>query len=125
MGWYEEVAIFSFMLLTYWGISNIARDDAHLSVDFLKSKLKGKSLVYLKIFIWSISLLVSLCGVYFGIKMSLISNMRTVALRIPYSIILLSTIVMGFTGILVRCLYKIMDALKMLKEDNKKGSCKE
>lgn len=122
MSWYEEIAIYSFMLLTYWGISNIARDDAHLSVDFLKSKFRGKSLIYLKIVIWSIASFVSLCGVYFGMRMSLITNMKTIALKIPYSIILFSTLVMSFFGMSVRYLYKIINALKNIEKDEKKES---
>ena len=122
MSWNEEIVIFLYMLLVYWGASRIARDDAHLSIGLLENKLKDKPRSYLKIFIWSISLLVSLFGVYLGIKMSLITTMRTNSLRIPNSIILLSTLVIGFMGISLRCFYKIISKLKSLKEDNEKES---
>jgi TRAP-type C4-dicarboxylate transport system permease small subunit len=116
MSWNEELAMIFFMLFVYWGISNIARDDAHLSVDLLLNKFKGKSKMYMKIFIWSVSLIISLCGVYFGAKMSLVTNARTSALRIPYSIIFLITIVMGFLGMSLRYFYKIVSTLESLKK---------
>ena len=116
----EEIAIYLFILLVYWGASNIAKDDKHLTVDLLKKKLKGKSRIYSEIIIYSISLLVSLCGVYFGIKMSLITNARTSVLRIPVSIILQSTMVVGFIGISLRYFIKMISILKSLKEDKKR-----
>jgi TRAP-type C4-dicarboxylate transport system permease small subunit len=122
MSWNEEISIFLFKLLVYWGASNIARDDDHLTVSFLENKLKGKRRSYLKIFIWSISLLISLFGVYLGIKMSLFTTMRTSFLRIPDSIISFSTLVMGFIGISLTCFYKIISKLNSLKEDNEKES---
>jgi hypothetical protein len=49
--------------------------------------------------------------------------MKTVSLKIPNSIILFSTIAMGFIGMSVRYLYKIINRIKNLKEDyEKEGS---
>ena len=110
------------MLLVYWGASKAARDESHYSVNIIIDKFKGKVRSYLIIIIWSFCLLISLLGVYFGIKMSLITTMKTVSLRIPNSIILFSTIVMGFIGMSVRYLYKIINGIKNSKEDyEKKG----
>ena len=120
MSWNEEIAIFLFMLLVYLGASNIARDDAHLSVSLLENKLQGRARIYLKILIWVISLSVSLFGVYFGIKMSLITTMRTNSLRIPNSVILFSTLVIGFMGISLRYFFKIVESINRLKANEEK-----
>ena len=123
MGWYEEISIYLFMLLVYWGTSKAARDESHYSVNIIIDKFKGKVRSYLIIIIWSVCLLISLLGVYFGIKMSLITTMKTVSLKIPNSIILFSTIAMGFIGMSVRYLYKIINRIKNSKEDyEKEGS---
>ena len=120
MGWYEEISIYLFMLLVYWGTSKAARDESHYSVNIIIDKFKGKVRSYLIVIIWSVCLLISLLGVYFGIKMSLITTMKTVSLKIPNSIILFSTIAMGFIGMSVRYLYKIINKIKNSKEDYKK-----
>jgi len=123
MGWYEEISIYLFMLLVYWGTSKAVRDESHYSVNIMIDKFKGKVRSYLIIIIWSVCLLISLLGVYFGIKMSLITTMKTVSLKIPNSIILFSTIAMGFIGMSVRYLYKIINRIKNSKEDyEKEGS---
>lgn len=119
MGWYEEISIYLFMLLVYWGSSKAARDESHYSVNIIIDKFKGKVRSYLIIIIWSVCFLISLLGVYFGIKMSLITTMRTVSLKIPNSIILFSTIAMGFIGMSLRYSYKIINRMKNTKEDYK------
>jgi len=120
MGWYEEISIYLFMLLVYWGTSKAARDESHYSVNIIIDKFKGKVRSYLIIIIWSVCLLISLLGVYFGIQMSLITTMKTVSLKIPNSIILFSTIAMGFIGMSIRYLYKIINRIKNSKEDYEK-----
>lgn len=123
MGWYEEISIYLFMLLVYWGASKAARDGSHYSVNIIIDKFKGKVRNYLIIIIWSVCLLISLLGVYFGIKMSLITTMKTVSLKIPNSIILFSTIAMGFIGMSLRYFYKIINRIKNTREDyEKEGS---
>ena len=41
MSWYEEIAIFFYMVIVYWGSSRASKDDTHFAVDFLKEKLRG------------------------------------------------------------------------------------
>lgn len=117
MSWYEEIAIFFYMVIVYWGSSRASKDDTHFAVDFLKEKLRGKFLLYSEIIIWAVCLLITLLGVYFGIKMSLIVTMKTVSLRIPKSVIIFMTLTIGFFGMSLRYLYKIV---KKLKENNEK-----
>jgi len=122
MSYYEEISIYLFMLLVYWGVSRAARDESHYSVTIIIDKFKGKARSYLMIIIWSVCLLISLLGVYSGIKISLITTMKTVSLKIPNSIILFSTIVVSFIGMSMRYLYKIINGIKNSKEDyEKKG----
>jgi len=118
MSWYEEIAIFFYMIIVYWGSSRVSKDDGHFTVDFLKEKLEGKALFYSEIIIYAVCLLIALLGLYFGIKMSLIVTMKTVSLKIPKSIIIFTTLTLGFFGMSLRYLCKI---LEKLKEYNKKA----
>jgi len=103
------------MLIVWWGASNVAKDDAHLKMTILADKLRGKVLIYLNLLISLVCLIVSILGIYFTIKMSLIITMKTVSLRIPYYIILLSSVAMGFFGLTLRYLYKFVGNLNILK----------
>jgi len=116
MSWSQEVSIVFFMLLTYWSMSRAAKDETHYCVDVIRDRFKGKIRILHSIFIWLICLLISLLGVYFGSKMSLFTTMKTVSLRIPNSIILFSTMVMGFVGMSLRYLCKIINEIKTLKK---------
>jgi len=115
VSWYEEISIFIYMLIVWWGASNVAKDDAHLKMTILADKLRGKVLIYLNLLISLVCLIVSILGIYFTIKMSLIITMKTVSLRIPYYIILLSSVAMGFFGLTLRYLYKFVGNLNILK----------
>ena len=111
MGWYEEISIYLYMLLVYWGASKASKEDSHYSVSILLDKFKRKTRNYFEIMIWVFCLLISLLGVYFGMKMCLITTRKTVYLGIPTSIILFTTITMGFFGMSLKYLYKIVDKL--------------
>ena len=119
MAWYEEISIFLYIILVYWGASNVAKDDAHLRVTILLDMLRGKNRICLNLLIELSCLILSILGVYFGIKMSLTITMKTVALRIPYSIILLFGLTIGFIGLTLRYLYKFVGSLNKIKK------CKE
>lgn len=120
MGWYEEISIYFFMLLVYWGASKAAKEESHYSVNIIIDKCQGRTRDYLEIIIWSVCLFISLLGAYFGIQMSLITTMKTVSLKIPNSIILFSTIAMGFIGMSIKYFYKIITKIKNIKEDYRK-----
>lgn len=119
MSWYEEISMYLFMLLVYWGSSKAARDKTHFSISIITDKFKSRNRSYLMIFICLACLLISLLGVYFGIKMSLITTQKTASLRLPSSIIMFSTIVMCFIGMSLRYLCEIINKIKKLKEDYK------
>jgi len=118
MGWYEEISIYFYMLLVYWGASKASRDGSHYSVNLIIDKYEGKTRSYIEILIWLICLSISLLGTYFGFQMATITTMRTVSLKIPNSIILFTTIAMGFLGMSLKYLYKIINEIRNLKQEN-------
>ncbi|MBA7552244.1 hypothetical protein ES705_44802 [subsurface metagenome] len=125
MGWYEEISIYLFMLLVYWGASKASRDGSHYNVTIIIDRYKGKVRSYLGIIIWSVCLFISLLGAYSGIQISLITTMKTVSLKIPNSIIVFSTMAIGFIGMSVKYLYKIINQIKNMKEHyEKEGNTK-
>jgi TRAP-type transport system small permease protein len=112
MGWYEELSTILYMLLVYWGAIAVANNDEHLSVGFIKNKFKFKKTNYIQIFIWGFSLFISLIGVYYGIQITIITTMETVSLNIPNKLIVFSSLVMGFLGMSIVYLYKIIAEFK-------------
>lgn len=121
MGWYEEISIYLYMLLVYWGASKASKDNSHYSVSIILDKYQGKNRNYFEIIIWAFCLLISLLGVYFGMKMCLITTRKTVYLKIPTSIILFTTITMGFLGMSLKYLYKIIYRLTNRNENCEQG----
>lgn len=117
MGWYEEISIFFYMLLVYWGASKAAKDGSHYSVNLIVDKYQGRTRSYIEIFIWLVCLSISLLGTYFGIQMAMITTMKTVSLKIPNTIILFTTIALGFLGMSLKYLYKIINQFKNMKEE--------
>jgi len=121
MAWYEEMMLLLFMLLVYWGASNVANDDGHLKMTILEGMLpRGKAKIYLILFRYFVCIVISLMGVYFGLKISLSTSMRTVDLSIPYKIIIFSTMVMGFIGLTLRYLYRFLLNLNKLKLEERR-----
>jgi len=118
MGWYEEISLYLYMLLVYWGASKAAKDGTHYSVNLIIDKYKGRTRNYIDIFIHLVLISISLLGFYFGVKMSMITTMKTVSLRIPNSIILFTTIAMGFLGMSIKYLYKIIKLIKNTREES-------
>ncbi|MBA7566246.1 hypothetical protein ES708_07935 [subsurface metagenome] len=119
LAWYEEVAIISYMLLVYWGASNAAKNDEHLRVTILLDKFKGKVGIYLNLFSELSCLIISIIGIYFAIKITLITSAKTVFLGIPNSIILFFSLTMGFFGLTLRYLYKFVASLNKLNVKDK------
>jgi len=118
MGWYEEISLYLYMLLVYWGASKAAEEGTHYSVSLITDKYKGRTRNYIDIFIYLVCLSISLLGFYFGVKMSMITTMKTVSLRIPNSIILFTTIAVGFLGMSLKYLYKIIKLIKNTREES-------
>lgn len=115
MAWYEEVSGILYMVLVYWGTIVIARNNEHLSVSFIKDKFKFKNLNYIQFLIWVFCLSISLLGFYYGMRITFLTTMKTVSLRIPNSIITFSTLGIGFLGMSLVYLNKIVSEFKKLK----------
>lgn len=125
IAWYEELVMFFFMLLVYWGTSNVAKYNEHLSLTILQEKIKKKrNKIYLNLFINFICLTISVIGIYFSIKISSANTMKTLSLKFPKCVILYSTLVMGFFGLTLRYLYRFVDTLNKLKRKSQKESIK-
>jgi len=118
MGWYEEISLYLYMLLVYWGASKAAEEGTHYSVNLIIDRYKGRTRNYIDIYIYLVCLSISLLGFYFGVKMSMITTMRTVSLRIPNTIILFTTIAVGFLGMSLKYLHKIVKKIKNIREEN-------
>jgi len=125
MGWYEEISLYLYMLLVYWGASKAAKDGTHYSVNLIIDKYQGRTRHYMNLFIWLVCLSISLLGAYFGVQMAMVTTMKTVSLRIPNSIILFTTIAMGFLGMSLKYLYKIIEQIKSMIEENSQAGAME
>ena len=112
MSWNEEISLYIMMLIVFWGIIHAARNDKHFRLYFLLDRLKEKDQKYLETLLLFICFFISLLGVYFGIKIVSIINSKTVILKIPHSIIISSTMVMGFIGMSIEYLFKILKKIK-------------
>lgn len=115
MSWNEEISLYLFMGISFWGIINASRDNEHFRVDLILEGLKGRKKECLELIILVVCLIISLLGVYFGIKIVSITTYRTVVLKIPQKIIILSTMVMGFIGMSVEYLYKLIKKIEDIK----------
>ena len=125
MGWYEEISIYFYMLLVYWGASKAAKEGSHYNVTLIIDRYKGRTRSYIELFIWLVCLSISLLGIYFSIQMTMITTSKTVSLRIPNKIILSTTIALSFLGMSLKYLYKIVNHFKnMEKETNQEGITK-
>jgi TRAP-type C4-dicarboxylate transport system permease small subunit len=120
IAWYEEISILLFRLLIYWGASNAAKDNEHLRVSILEDKLRGKAKIYLALFVSFVCIVISLMGIYFGCKICLSTTMRTVCLHIPNSIIIFSTLIMGFIGLTLRYIYQFLLNLNEFELEKKR-----
>lgn len=123
MAWYEEISIYLYMLLVYWGASKASKDGTHYSVNLIIDKFKGITRNYINVFIWLVCLSISLLGVYFGMQMVIITTKKTVYLGIPNKIILFTTLTLGFLGMFLKYLYKIIDQMKNMTKENDQGRC--
>lgn len=115
MSWYEEIVIILYMILIYWGTSHVAKDNKHLTLSLFLDMLKGKKIgIYLDLLIMLSCLIISIMGVYFSIKMSLVFKIKTPTLGIQQSIILFFTLALPFFGLTLRYLYKFVATLNKL-----------
>ena len=116
MSWNEEISLWITMAIVFWGIIHASKNNKHFRIDLLMKSLKEREQKYLEVIILVILLLISLLGIYFGIKIVVMTSSKTAVFRIPQKIIILSTMVMGFIGISLECLYQVITKIKELKQ---------
>ena len=115
MSWNEEISLWITMAIVFWGIVHASKNNKHFRIDLLMRSLKEREQKYLEIVILVVCLLISLLGIYFGIKIVVMTSSKTAVFRIPQKMIILSTMVMGFIGISLEYLYQVITKIKELK----------
>ena len=115
MSWNEEISLWITMAIVFWGIVHASKNNKHFRIDLLMRSLKEREKKYLEIVILVVCLLISLLGIYFGIKIVVMTSSKTAVFRIPQKMIILSTMVMGFIGISLEYLYQVITKIKELK----------
>jgi len=115
MSWNEEISLWITMAIVFLGIIHASKNDKHFRIDLLMRSLKEREQKYLEIVILAVCLLISLLGIYFGIKIVVMTSSKTAVFRIPQKMIILSTMVMGFIGISLEYLYQVITKIKELK----------
>lgn len=122
MPWYEEISVMLYLVLVYWGVSNVAKDDKHMKLTIISEKYKGKSIaMYLGFFSSLVCLCVSIITVYQLIRVSQITTMKSIYLKIPESSIVLIGITMGFFGLTLRYFYRVIIYLNEILNKSKRG----
>jgi len=116
MSWNEEISLWISMAIVFWGIIYASKNNKHFRIDLLMKNLKEREQKYLEVMILIVCLLISLLGIYFGIKIVVMTSSKTDVFRIPQKIIILSTMVMGFIGMSLEYLYQVITKIKKLKQ---------
>ena len=116
ISWYEEISLWISMAIVFWGIIHASKNNKHFRIDLLMKSLKEREQKYLEVMILVVCLLISILGIYFGIKIVLMTSSKTAVFRIPQKMIILSTMVMGFIGMSLEYLYQVITKIKKLKQ---------
>lgn len=107
--WIQEITIIFYMLLVFYGVSNIAKNSDHLRVSVLEFVFKNDNFhFYHNIIINGITLCVTIMGVFYGLRMVITTTRTTTYLSIPYNIILFLSFVMGFMFYSIRVLCRLL-----------------
>jgi len=116
ISWYEEISLWISMAIVFWGIIHASKNNKHFRIDLLMKSLKEREQKYLEVMILVVCLLISILGIYFGIKIVVMTSSKTAVFRIPQKMIILSTMVMGFIGMSLEYLYQVITKIKKLKQ---------
>ena len=116
ISWYEEISLWISMAIVFWGIIYASKNNKHFRIDLLMKSLKEREQKYLEVMILVVCLLISILGIYFGIKIVVMTSSKTAVFRIPQKMIILSTMVMGFIGMSLEYLYQVITKIKKLKQ---------
>lgn len=121
---YEELTIILFTVLIFWGTSNVARGDNHLTVSIITDNLKVNNSViysYLDLFIKFFCLVASVIGIYSFLRLVSTIRLKTAVLRLPYSYTIFFGYLMPFIFLSITYLYKVLNRFDdLIKKYNMK-----
>jgi len=119
MSWYQEINIFLYMILIFWGSSNVAKGNFQMKFELFGIKLKAisakKRFDYYdnyRIINNLFCLIISIMGVYYLSKFVLLTNNVTPVLRISTKYFFSFALVGGFLGLTLRYMGNILNILK-------------
>ncbi|MGI6557811.1 MAG: TRAP transporter small permease [Limnochordia bacterium] len=113
--WYEEIVIFLYMLLVFWGSSRLVRDNAHIRVELIGTMLGGKARLVYEGIISLACLVISALGTYFTTLMALRNSGSSVYLRIPNRYIIGLSMSLGFLAMTIRYAYQLSFTIRDLQ----------
>jgi TRAP-type C4-dicarboxylate transport system permease small subunit len=111
IGWSEEVSIYLMIWAVYLGTAYTLKEDAHISVDILVTRVPADKRLYFRLFHYVVGIIFLSLLFYEGLKMvdlSLVLGSRSIALGFPLSIPQLAVpvgaalLILQFLGKLVR-----------------------
>jgi len=119
MSWYQEINLLFYMILVFWGSSNVAKGNHHMKLELIALKLKAISLkkgnswyhnynLFNNLFCFVISLI----GTYYMLKFVILTSKVTPILRISTKITLSISLVGGFAGLTLSYFANILNILK-------------
>ena len=119
MSWYQEVNLLFYMILVFWGSSNVAKGNYHMKLELLALKLKDISLKKRNNWYHKYNLInnifcfiISLMGTYYILEFVILTRKVTPILRIPTKITLSISLVGGFLGLTLSYLVNILNILE-------------
>jgi len=119
MSWYQEVNLLFYMILVFWGSSNVAKGNYHMKLELLALKLKDISLKKRNNWYHKYNLInnifcfiISLMGTYYMLEFVILTRKVTPILRIPTKITLSISLVGGFLGLTLSYLVNILNILE-------------
>ena len=123
LSWYQEIDIFLYMILIFWGSSNVAKGNLQMKFELLGLKLKVISKkrridfynIY-RILNNLFCLVISIMGVYYLSRFVLLTKNVTPVLRIPTKYFFSIALVGGFVGLTLRYIGNVLNILKESKK---------
>lgn len=115
MTWYPEVIIILYTLMIMWGASNLAKDGELMQVNLLDTKLSSLSASVCnkyRLLNSILCLVISVMGTYYWWMYSVLTKSDTPILKIPNTYIFLIAFFLGFLGLSVRYLMRIVNLLR-------------
>jgi len=119
MSWYQEINLLFYMILVFWGSSNVAKGNHHMKLELLALKIKDISSKKRNNWYHNYNLInnlfcfiISLMGTYYMLQFVILTSKVTPILRIPTKITLSFSLVGGLAGLTLSYLINILNILE-------------